>query len=201
MTKLCAHNRVDYMYYIILYIIYIIHISIFPVHFHDWHGYMYLMQEVCQEVANWVLQEPRIQKHYYVTDPREVTRDNWYGVLTLIKIATFSQSIPAGVVAPALSCVYQPFSPSATKLGRGILIVRGGWGPKCTLIGFGNVHLESPIGGVTPLHRKEQLDISAAILRKLSPSEYACMRYYTIMLPHIWGMCVKLYFHSLCVHH
>ena len=126
---------------------------------------------MCQEVANWILQEPRIRKHYYITDPREVTKDNWYGVLTCIKIATFSKPAPSGTLAPVLSCVYQPFSPSASKLGRGILLVRGGWGPKSTCVAFGNVHLESPIGGVTPLHRKEQLDISAAILRKVAPGE------------------------------
>ena len=131
-------------------------------------------QEVCEEVAHWILQEPRIRKHYYITDPREVTRDNWYGVLTCIKIDTFSKPPPAGVVTPVLSCVYQPFSPSASKLGRGILLVRAGWGPKGTYIAFGNVHLESPVRGVTPMHRKEQLEISAAILRKVSPSECAC---------------------------
>ena len=129
------------------------------------------MQEVCQEVTNWILQEPRIRKHYYITDPREVTKDNWYGVLTCIKIATFSKPAPAGTVTPTLSCVYQPFSPSASRLGRGILLVRGAWGAKNTFIAFGNVHLESPVGGVTPLHRKQQLEISANILRKVSPSE------------------------------
>ena len=36
------------------------------------------LQEVCEEVATWILQEPRVQKAYIITDVRELFYENWF---------------------------------------------------------------------------------------------------------------------------
>lgn len=121
-----------------------------------------LLQEVCKETAALVLAHPRVREHYFVTDPSVALSDNWYGVVTLV----------ARRLGPAArySALYYSFGaqlhaddgtslPGRSNQGRGLLSVQTPDG--CV---FGNVHLESPVPGVLPSTRRDQLALACAAL-------------------------------------
>eukprot|EP00035_Acanthoeca_spectabilis_P032224 m.17840 g.17840 ORF g.17840 m.17840 type:complete len:341 (-) comp5228_c0_seq2:138-1160(-) len=119
------------------------------------------LQEMTPEAGQWLMADPRIRAKYTVTDPAIINRDAWYGVMSAVKTSTM---LPDGEPG---SCAYRSFGATGlSKLGRGLLdlTVAGG-------IAFGNVHLESPVGGVTAKHRLDQLDACTEALRlRAAPS-------------------------------
>eukprot|EP00040_Diaphanoeca_grandis_P000361 m.15201 g.15201 ORF g.15201 m.15201 type:complete len:378 (+) comp10481_c0_seq1:1-1134(+) len=116
------------------------------------------LQEVCAPTALWIMENKFVQKNYHITCASVVTRENWYGQLTLV-----SNKLDATVSSSYYSFAGLDGSKRISVLGRGLLeVVIHGCNDKhasssTSAIAVGNVHLESPIQGVTAATRAEQL--------------------------------------------
>lgn len=113
------------------------------------------LQEVTERSASWILSSPMVRDRYLVTSPSLVTLENWYGMMTLV--ARRLQGIHRAE--------YCSFGSPLSTLGRGLLRVDVAIEAKAS-ISVGNVHLESPVQGVTADHRASQLRLCTSLLQQ-----------------------------------
>eukprot|EP00039_Didymoeca_costata_P016433 m.295143 g.295143 ORF g.295143 m.295143 type:complete len:343 (-) comp16393_c6_seq2:1131-2159(-) len=119
------------------------------------------LQEICYDVLRILLQSELLRTNYFITNPETVTKEDWYGTITLIQ-----KGVPVSASAKYFSYQKSFFDRAVTiiTLPPGLRI--GNHVTKHS-ISIGNTHLDSPVKGVTPQDRKDQL-LSAVEVLSLS---------------------------------